>query len=1765
MKIELFKTRRGKLTRLCRYTAVMLIPTLFLTMRGTLAAADSLAEDQAEKQAHPDPVTTTQAHYNTNIAKVTPPTGNLTFSSQPSDGEFFRNSPFQEPLIPIGAQTSMAENQALAAALTVFAKRNVQDDFSAIDTFLAQYPQSAWQISLLTNMGLVYRKTGWYSKSLDAWEKVWSLGKAETQPAAKATVNRALGELISLNASLGRVERLEPLLAEIQSRPISGSAKQKIEDAKQGLTWMKKHPQDGYRCGPLAVEAMRAHSKKKIAFSMLIKTEPSSAKGTSLTQVYKLSNKVGLNLQMAKRSPGSAIITPAVIHWKVGHFAAAVADKNGLLQLHDPTFGGDVWVTQQALDSEADGYSLVQSGSLPSGWTSVEATEGDTVWGKGPPSMNDPNNNAGPTPNCGCPTNGGGGGAPGTPEQSSGAPGSNPSTSPNMASYSIYEAATSLCVQDTPVYYTPAYGAPVQFTISYSQREANQPSTFNYSNMGPLWTFSFLTYITDDPQNQQADVNQYLSGGGTLTYTYDTSISGFDPQIQNLGQLTRLSSSSYQLVLSDGSKQIFSTPGTGTTSRNVYLTQTVDPYGNTLTFNYDSTYRMTSVLDALGHATTISYESNNVNSLPAYYQIASVTEYYGRSATFTYDSNGNLSSSTDMGGLTSHFYYTNGVMSSMTTPYGTTTFNVGQNGLIRWVDVTDPQGGRERVETWDDANPLPSLNQFTNVPAGTNETYLMYRNTFHWTKKEWMAAPGDYNAAEITHWLHEPNTTIMSDVVESYKRPLESRVCFLYPNQTQGSWIMGSSTQPSETLRLLDNGSTQETNTTYNAQGNLTQIEDPFGRYTTYVYAANGTDLTDVYQGQNTSGDHIAHYTYYPNTHLVHVATDAAGQNTTYTYVTIGGVMNGQIQTIQDANGNTSIANYTNGFLTGVTGPSINGQSPSISLTPDSYGRVATSTDVNGYVVQYSYDLLNRPTKVTYPDGTFDQNVYSNLDIVQLKDRQNRWTNLFYNPADQLVTIVDGNNHTTKYNRCTCGELLGITDANGNTTSWSQNLEGKNVSKTYSDGSQYLYTYDGEGRLQTVTDPKKQVATYSYNNDDRLLQAVYTNTSVPTTTVGFAWDTIYPRINSMADATGTTQYTFYPVGVLGAGNLETEASPLANSTITYSYDALGRVANAGIADGFSSSYGYDAIGRLNLATNQLGAFTYGYYGITSRLQSVSNNQNALNTSYSYQQGSNQDYRLSDISNYKSGTTILSKFDYTYSAVGNVATCQEQTDSNSPTTWTYNYDQADQLLGATKTDSSQNVLAQYVYGYDSAGNRTTVQDGLSVVTTAISNLNQMTGSSSGGSLQVAGSLNKPATVTINGSAANVNNGNDTFSGMTSISPGTSTISIVATNLNGYAVTNKWTVAVPTGSATTPLYDPNGNLINNGNGQTYEWNARNELTAINYTNGNSTQFTYDGHGRSVSIVEKANGTVTSTKQHVWVGTDIAEERNANDSVTKRFYPQGEQISGTNYYYTLDQLGSIREMTDGSGNIQARYDYDPYGVVIPVGTVLIPSDFQYAGMYVHQPSNLNLTWYRAYDPNAGRWLSRDPLGEGIGPDLYAYANNNPVNDFDPTGQQIALPGLLATVVLAVVVTAAVVAAVVLVAIIVTHLPTTHTADPAPSSSAPQNPTTDPTSPKPATPSTPTTQPATCPAANAPPPSDPNGDLDDDDDEPGGTQKMKQGNNKAANRFTDYLQKKYNLDEDQARTLHDAITGKNYTKNEIESLAQQIARGTYRPGDTP
>ncbi|HAF15733.1 MAG TPA: hypothetical protein DCK99_18980 [Blastocatellia bacterium] len=89
----------------------------------------------------------------------------------------------------------------------------------------------------------------------------------------------------------------------------------------------------------------------------------------------------------------------------------------------------------------------------------------------------------------------------------------------------------------------------------------------------------------------------------------------------------------------------------------------------------------------------------------------------------------------------------------------------------------------------------------------------------------------------------------------------------------------------------------------------------------------------------------------------------------------------------------------------------------------------------------------------------------------------------------------------------------------------------------------------------------------------------------------------------------------------------------------------------------------------------------------------------------------------------------------------------------------------------------------------------------------------------------------------------------------------------------------------------------------------------------------------------------------------------------------------------------------MVDASGTVLARYDYDSWGRSTTVINTNKP-DFNFTGLYRHSKSNLDLATYRAYDPDLGRWLNRDPIGEKGGINLYAYVSNNSLNVVDPLG---------------------------------------------------------------------------------------------------------------------------------------------------------------------
>ena len=97
-----------------------------------------------------------------------------------------------------------------------------------------------------------------------------------------------------------------------------------------------------------------------------------------------------------------------------------------------------------------------------------------------------------------------------------------------MAVPRVHLMLVSLNINDEPVGYSPPVGPAVRFTVRYNQRDAFQPQTFTYSNFGPKWTFDWLSYIKDNPTRPVADVEYYIMGGGTRTFT------GFNNTTQSL-------------------------------------------------------------------------------------------------------------------------------------------------------------------------------------------------------------------------------------------------------------------------------------------------------------------------------------------------------------------------------------------------------------------------------------------------------------------------------------------------------------------------------------------------------------------------------------------------------------------------------------------------------------------------------------------------------------------------------------------------------------------------------------------------------------------------------------------------------------------------------------------------------------------------------------------------------------------------------------------------------------------------------------------------------------------------------------------------------------------------------------------------------------------------------------------------------------------------------------------------------------------------------
>jgi RHS repeat-associated protein len=108
------------------------------------------------------------------------------------------------------------------------------------------------------------------------------------------------------------------------------------------------------------------------------------------------------------------------------------------------------------------------------------------------------------------------------------------------------------------------------------------------------------------------------------------------------------------------------------------------------------------------------------------------------------------------------------------------------------------------------------------------------------------------------------------------------------------------------------------------------------------------------------------------------------------------------------------------------------------------------------------------------------------------------------------------------------------------------------------------------------------------------------------------------------------------------------------------------------------------------------------------------------------------------------------------------------------------------------------------------------------------------------------------------------------------------------------------------------------------------------------------------------------------------------------------------GTVSWYLADQLGTVRDLVNNSGQIIDHVDFSAYGTVRDESSPSNGDRFVgFAGLVRDTVTGLNLAVEWEENPGTGRWDSQDPLVFGAGDsDLYRYVTNRPTNHDDSGG---------------------------------------------------------------------------------------------------------------------------------------------------------------------
>ena len=208
--------------------------------------------------------------------------------------------------------------------------------------------------------------------------------------------------------------------------------------------------------------------------------------------------------------------------------------------------------------------------------------------------------------------------------------------------------------------------------------------------------------------------------------------------------------------------------------------------------------------------------------------------------------------------------------------------------------------------------------------------------------------------------------------------------------------------------------------------------------------------------------------------------------------------------------------------------------------------------------------------------------------------------------------------------------------------------------------------------------------------------------------------------------------------------------------------------------------------------------------------------------------------------------------------------------------------------------------------------------------------------------------------------------------------------------------------------TYAYTANGELETKTCGidvTSYTYDDFGNLTHVAMPDGIAIDYVIDGRNRRIG--KKVNGTLVQGFLYGDQLNPIAELDGSGAVIARFVYGTKPNVpdymvkGGVTYRYMTDQLGSVRLVVDAStGAIAQRIDYDEYGVVIR-DTNPGFQPFGFAGGITDSHTGLVRFGARDYDPESGRWTSKDPVRfASRGLDFYSYVFADPVTFIDMEG---------------------------------------------------------------------------------------------------------------------------------------------------------------------